>query len=217
MPMLHFEMPAGKAAMTVRGVASAVLLTIGVGLTSLHGAAVSRQQADAFARKVDAIERHGAVKDPRRDAAARRTPVSESEINSWFAYDGKPALPEGITQPTLSIVGNGQVAGRAIVDLDAVSRSRASGRTFDIWNLVGGRVPVTIAGVVRTRGGRARFELQDASIRGIPVPRMMVEELVSYYSRTPAHPRGRRLDDEFVLPAAIDRIEIGAGSAVVVQ
>lgn len=203
--------------MSLRGVASALLFTVGLGLTGLQGAAVSRQQADAFARKVDAIERHGAGKQAQRATAAKRTPVTESEINSWFAYDGRPALPDGLTQPTLSIGANGQVTGRAVVDLDAVSRSRASGRTFDIWNLVGGRVPVAINGVVRTRAGRARFELQDASIRGIPVPRMMVEELVSYYSRTPAHPRGRRLDEEFQLPAAIDRFESSPGAVVVIQ
>jgi hypothetical protein len=109
------------------------------------------------------------------------------------------------------------VSGTAVLDLDAVSRSRASGRTLDIWSLVGGRVPVSIAGVVRTRAGRARFELEEASIRGFPVPRLVVQELVAYYSRTENHPQGRRLDDEFELPANIDRIEISPGAAVVVQ
>jgi hypothetical protein len=122
-----------------------------------------------------------------------------------------------LTQPSLTIIGNGQVSGNATVDLDAVARSRSSGRTFDLWNLVGGRVPVTVAGVIRTRDGRARFELQDAAISGVPVPRRVVQELVAYYSRTPQHPNGQRLDDEWELPAGIKNIEITPGAAVVVQ
>jgi hypothetical protein len=199
-------------------VATLFVLSAGLGIVTLQGAAVSRQQADAFARKIEVIQKQGAPGGARRAAnTTQRTPVSESEINSWFAYRAGPVLPEGLTQPSLTIVGNGMVTGNATVDLDAVARSRASGRTFDLWNLVGGRVPVTIGGIVRTRNGRASFELQDAAIRGIPVPRRVVEELVAYYSRTPQHPNGQRLEDEYELPAGIQTIEMTPGAAVVVQ
>jgi hypothetical protein len=181
---------------------------------SLHGAAaVSRQQADVFERKIDTIERHGA-KSPR---PAQRTPVTESEINSWFAYRSEPVLPDGLTKPALTIAGNGKVSGTATLDLDAVAKARQSGRTFDIWNLVGGQMPVTVEGIVRTRGGRGRFELQEAWVSGVPVPRRVVQELLSYYSRTPGHPSGRRLDEDFELPAGIQSIEMSPGAAVVVQ
>jgi len=219
MRMLHCGLPARKAVMSLRAM-TAFVAAVAVSAATLDGAAVSRQQADAFATKIDAIEKHAerAGAKPRGTTAAlRRTPVSESEINSWFTYRAAPVLPEGLTQPSLSIGGNGRLTGTATVDLDAISRSRASGRTFDIWNLLGGRVPVTIAGVVRTRDGRARFELEDASIRGFTVPRLVVQELVAYFSRTPDHPEGHRLDDEFELPANIDRIETSPGAAVVVQ
>ena len=74
-----------------------------------------------------------------------------------------------------------------------------------------------IAGVVRTRGGKGRFELQEASVAGIPVPRRVVQELLSYYSRSERHPNGRRLEEEFELPAGIQMIETSPGAAVVVQ
>jgi hypothetical protein len=186
-------------------------------MATLNGAAVSRQQADTFARKIDTIQKRGAAGAKRTANAPQRTPVSESEINSWFAYLAAPVLPEGLTQPSLTIVGKGMVTGKATVDLDAVSRRRASGRTFDIWNLVGGQVPVTIGGIIRTRGGHATFELQDAAIRGIPVPQRVVQELVAYYSRTPEHPNGHRLEEEFELPSGIQTIEMSPGAAVVVQ
>jgi len=193
-----------------------VVFLMGLGLVALDAAAVSRQQADAFARKIDVIEKQGSR--PRRPAAPpQRTPVSEAEINSWFAYRSADVLPDGLTQPSLTIVGNGAVTGNATVDLDAVARSRASGRTFDVWNLIGGRVPVTIGGIIRTRSGRARFELQDAAISGIPVPRRIVQELVAYYSRTAEHPNGHQLDEEWEMPAGIQTIEMTPGAAVVVQ
>jgi hypothetical protein len=194
-----------------------IVLSAGVGIATLSGAAVSRQQADTFARKIETIEKQGVPGAKRTANAPRRTPVSESEINSWFMYRAAPVLPDGLTQPSLTIVGNGTVTGNATVDLDAVARSRASGRTFDIWSLVGGQVPVTVGGIVRTRNGRATFELQDAAIRGIPVPRRVVQELVAYYSRTAEHPNGHRLEEEWELPAGIQTIEMTPGAAVVVQ
>lgn len=203
--------------MSVRKIAAVAVLTAGLGVATMYGAAVSRQQADTFARKIETIEKQGGPGARRSAAAPQRTPVSEAEINSWFTYRAAPVLPEGLTKPSLTIIGNGQVTGNATVDLDAVARSRSSGRTFDLWNLVGGRVPVTVAGIIRTRNGRARFELQDAAISGVPVPRRVVQELVEYYSRTPEHPNGQRLDDEWELPAGIKSIEITPGAAVVVQ
>ena len=82
---------------------------------------------------------------------------------------------------------------------------------------MGGRVPVTVAGVLHTRDGMGRFEVQSAEIAGLPVPPSFLQELLSYYSRTPERPQGVRLDDTFSLPANIRQIEVGQGQAVVVQ
>ena len=51
----------------------------------------------------------------------------------------------------------------------------------------------------------------------MPVPKSFLQELVSYYSRTPKNPQGVSLDDPFALPASIRQIDVGAGQAVVVQ
>jgi hypothetical protein len=45
----------------------------------------------------------------------------------------------------------------------------------------------------------------------------VLQELVSYYSRTAEDPRGIDLDEPFELPAGIRQIEVGQGQAVVVQ
>jgi len=143
--------------------------------------------------------------------------VSENEVNSWFAYRGRDVIPKGVTQPKLTIIGNGRVMGVATIDLDSMSRERASGKTLDMWSLVGGQVPISVTGVLQTKGGRGQFDLQGASLGGIPVPKALLQELVSYYSRSADHPAGVRIDTPFELPAKIQQIEVGEGQAVVVQ
>ena len=198
------------------GFAAAVTLAAVV-----HGAPpVTKQQADAFSRKITLIRQQGesaSVKSSTRSTGTKRTRVSESELNSWFAYNSQSVLPDGVTKPSLTIIGNGRVAGGATVDLDAISKRRASGGAFDPWNLVGGQLPVTVTGTLVTRDGRGRFELQSAEVSGIPVPKTVLQELVTYYSKSADRPNGVRIDDAFALPANIRQIEVGAGQAVVVQ
>ena len=193
-----------------------VFVAIPLALASAQAGDVSRQQADSFAKKVAIIAQRGTAPKPPA-ATARRTVLSETEVNSWFAYRGQELIPQGVTQPKVTIIGNGRVMGLATVDLDAVSKQRSSGGTFDLWNLVGGRVPIAVTGVLETRAGRGRFDLQSATLGGVPVPKALLQELVSYYSRTPEKPEGVRIDTPFELPAKIQQIEVGAGQAVVVQ
>ena len=178
-------------------------------------AAITPQQADAFARKVAIISQQGTL--VARTAAARRTPVSESEVNSWFAYRARPLLPVGMTEPQITIIGDGKVSGAATVDLDAVARTKRTGSLIDPWSLLGGRLPVTVSGVLRTQNGQGRFELQQAAVSGVPIPKSVLQELVSYYSKSADDPRGIDLDEPFELPAGIRQIEVGQGQAVVVQ
>jgi hypothetical protein len=183
---------------------------------TLHAAApVSRQQSDAFARKLALITRHADIAPP--PAAGQRTQVSEGELNSWFAFRSQKYLPAGVAPPTMSIIGNGKVMGDVTLDLEAYAKGRKSGGTLDPWSLLGGRVPITVTGILHTKDGRGRFELQSADLSGIPLPKVFLQELVSYYSRTPDKPQGIRLDDPFELPASIRHIEVGQGQAVVVQ
>ncbi len=202
--------------MAVPSFRSALILLVFIALAPLQAASVSKQQAEVFSKKVALIQRQGEV-SAKTTAGARRTALSEDELNSWFAYQAQPLLPNGLTEPKITIVGDGRVAGQATVDLEAVAKKRASGGTFDPWSLVSGRVPVNVIGILHTRDGMGRFELQSADIAGVPVPKTLLQELVSQYSRTPDHPDGVKMDDAFALPAKIRQIEVGQGQAIIVQ
>jgi len=183
-------------------------------LATLEAATLSKQQADLFSRKVQQIVVQA---DRVQQPGIKRTPVTESELNSWFAYSAKPLLPAGVAEPRITLVGNGKVAGQATVDLDAIAKKKQTGGAFDVWSLVGGKVPVNVLGTLKTKDGVGSFQLESADVSGLPLPKTFLQELVSYYSRTPAHPQGVKLDDQFELPASIRQIDVSAGQAVIIQ
>jgi hypothetical protein len=108
------------------------------------------------------------------------------------------------------------VAGRAIVDLDAVRQQKQRG-WMDPLGYLSGKVPVTAAGTLTTSNGTGRFQLESAELSGVNVPKFVLQELLSYYSRTPETPNGIDMDAPFELPAGIKEIRVGVGSATIVQ
>ena len=192
------------------GLIFGLLLTI----APLTAADVSRQQAEVFARKL------GEIAKPNPPAIApgmRRTPITEAELNSWFAFAAQPFLPAGVAAPAVSILGDGKIQGTATVDLEAIGKRRSSGSLLDPWSMLGGRVPVNVRGTLHTENGEGRFALESADVSGVPVPPFLLQEMVTFYSRSDTRPDGIRLDDPFALPANILKIEVGAGRAVVIQ
>jgi hypothetical protein len=187
---------------------------IGASLAAQPVPALSRALADSFARKVLTIRQYGEV--PPKGNGQRVTPVSEPEVNSYLQFTIAPDLPTGVVDPSVVIVGDGQLQGRAVVDLDAVAKAKASG-AFNPIRLLSGRLPVTASGVLRTADGRGQFELSRAEISGIPIPKTLLQEIVSYYSRSSQFPEGVAIDAPFALPARIKEIHINAQQAVVVQ
>jgi hypothetical protein len=146
-----------------------------------------------------------------------RTTITENEVNSYLVFDGREQLPTGVVDPSVAILGTGRVSGRAVVDLDAVRKAKATASLFDPTNYLTGRLPVTATGVLSTSNGTGRFQLESATVGGVPVPKLLLQEIVSYYSRTPEKPAGIGIDDPFALPARIREIQVERGQAIIVQ
>ena len=199
--------------MRFRSTAAYVLTGALFALTSLTAAAPLRSEADAFTRKVARIMRNG---EGPAASVPLRTTITESELNSWLAYADPDLLPSGLTNATVTILGSGRVRGEALVGVEALGGGRPRGPR-DSFGLLGGRLAVVVTGTVHARAGAGRFELQTASLSGLPVPAALVQELVSYFSRTSDNPDGVQLEDTFELPVHIREIELVRGQAVVVQ
>lgn len=177
-------------------------------LVTAEAVSTSRPQADSFAKKLAIIKQH-AAESPK---SSRRTTVTDAELNSWFVYRAQPLLPAGVKDPRVTAVGSGKMLGVVTVDLDDIAKSRSG-----LWKLLGGTMPISLSGVLRTKEGRGQFDLQSADISGVPLPKFLLQEIVTHYTRDEDRPNGIRLDDPFTLPASIKQIDVGQGQALIVQ
>ncbi len=197
---------------------SARVLCVGVVLacTAALGAqaAFSKQDATRFQGKLALIQKNALA--PVKGAAARTTQVSDTEVNAYLKFLAGSQVPVGIVDPVLHAAGNGRVTGRALVDLDAVRTQKKRAWTDPLGYLTG-RLPVNAAGTLTTRDGVGRFVLEAADISGVTIPKSLLQELLSFYSRTPETPAGINMDEPFELPSAIREIRVGVGTASVVQ
>jgi len=163
--------------------------------------------------KVEAIEHNGLA--PRPTALVTR--VTEREVNAYLAFDAKSELPAGFTDPRITVLPDLKLSGTATIDLDAVRKERQSRGWLDPLSYLGGKVAVTVSGRLTSSNGLARFALERATVGGVTVPKLLVQELVTFYSRTADNPRGLNLDDPYPLPARIRQIDIRPGEAIVRQ
>jgi hypothetical protein len=182
---------------------------------------LSKQEADRFQGKLGRIQSFATA--PKAGAKAKgalassqTTQLTDLELNSYLHYHLKDQVPAGVVDPTLNALGEGRVRGGAVIDLDAVRKQKARAWT-DPMSYLTGRLPLTAAGLLITQNGVGRFQLESAEISGISIPKSLVQELLSYYSKSPEKPSGISIDDPFELPAAIKEIRAGRGEATVVQ
>jgi hypothetical protein len=194
-------------------IAAASFLTSAIALDAAADAQSARRDADLMKQKVATINRFG--EKPLK--ARRRTMVTEKELNAYLALEVLGDLPKGVVNPTVSILGAGRLSGRAVVDLDAVRKESPPKSLLDPKNLLIGRLPIAATGVLTTSNGVGRFALESASVGSLPLPKFLLQEILSYYSRSPERPDGINIDDPFALPVNIREIQVGRGQAIVVQ
>ncbi|HEY7446412.1 MAG TPA: hypothetical protein VH701_28575, partial [Vicinamibacterales bacterium] len=162
--------------------ASTAAWVVGLAVVTLAAQTLplTQRASDQLQRKITLINENARAKQPLR----KRTAVTEAEVNSYLKYGMAGELPTGVTEPYVGIEGGGRLSGRAVVDLNQVRAERSSGRWLDPLSYLGGKAPVTAVGVLRTSQGTAKLELESTTISGVVVPKMLLQALVSYYSRS---------------------------------
>ncbi len=163
-------------------ISSALMAIVFVG-SSFGAEPVSRRDAARLQAKLDRITKNSGSR-----TKAASTPISETEVNAYLRYELGDRIPPGVTEPWVSILDNGRLSGRATVDLAQVGQSRKSTGMLDPFNFLTGSMPLAVNGVLKTKNGVGTFALESASISGVPVPAWMLQEIVSYYSKSPAAP-----------------------------
>jgi hypothetical protein len=175
--------------------------------------AATKRESESLKQKVALINAH--AEKPTKQS--RRTVVTEGEVNSYLVYDAGDQIPAGVVEPSVAILGAGKLSARAVVDLDAVRRAKNATSFWDPMSYLTGRLPVTANGTLKTSNGTAQLFLESAAVAGVPIPKLVLQEIVSYYSRTPSKPSGIGLDDPFALPSKIREIQVERGQAIIIQ
>ena len=173
----------------------------------------SKRDAALLKQKVATINDRAA----KPSNVARRITVTESEVNSYLVYEARDQIPVGVVDPSITVIGPGRLSARAVVDLDAVRKQKAPTSLLDPMNYLMGRLAVTAVGTLKTANGVGRIELESSSVGSVPIPKILLQEIVSYYSRSAEKPAGISLDDPFPLPARIREIQVDRGQAIIVQ
>lgn len=174
--------------------------------------AQSRADADAMRAKLDKVA--ASIDAPRPPGATLRTTFTELEINAYLALDGSTFLPAGVASPQVRIGDDGRVQARAIVDLDAVRRSRERS-AFDPLAYLTGSVEVIAAGRIAASDGRGVIRYESATVGGIAVPQTVAQELLRFYTRTPERPRGFAFDEPFALPHGLRALTTERGAITI--
>jgi hypothetical protein len=189
------------------GIVAAVTLSAAQDLT--------RPEADSMDRKLTAIAERG-IKPVAKNAKPLRTSFTEREANAYLKFHGPEVMPVGVGNARVVIDNGGKLQARAIVDLDAVRKSKERGY-FDPMNLLFGSVEVAAAGTLQAANGKGTFQLQSATLGALPIPKTLLQELITYYTKSPELPNGFDLDKPFDLPANIRQVEVQRGTLTVVQ
>ena len=191
-------------------------LVAAAGLTGLaNGQALAEHEAESMRLKLEAILVRAAVDPPPKESRLV-TDVSEREVNAYLRFVAGPDLPVGVVEPTIGIAESGRLSVRANIDLDAVRKSKSRG-SLDPLSYVSGIVEMVLAGTLETSRGRGKFALESATLAGMTVPDSLVQELVTYLTKTADNPEGISLGQQFELPARIQQIRTRTGRATIVQ
>jgi hypothetical protein len=168
---------------------------------------------DRVQEKLDAVIANGA----QSPVPSKSTIFSESEINTALRVNLKEKLPNGIGEPQVRLLGDSRIAARAIVDVDEFKRKRTKPSGAGPFNFFGGKIPVVVRGQLIARDGQGVFKLESAEANGIPLPRSVVLDLLTTYTRNRNNPAGFNLEKPFDLPASIREVTVNAGEVIVVQ
>jgi hypothetical protein len=171
------------------------------------------QLSAAFQEKVLAITKNGSAEKP----VARTTPFEEIELNSYLRFGVTDLLPVGLTEPSARLLGEGRANLLGVVDLDTIRKSQGRKSWYDPTAYFTGRIPISVTGVLATADGTGRFNVERIEVKGVSMPKWLLQEILTHYTRSAEYPNGVNLDDPFTLPAQIRRVDVLVGRATVVQ
>jgi hypothetical protein len=170
---------------------------------------LSWQDADSFAQKIQAFEKH-----PRVPAPKESTFVTEGELNSYLNLTLAGKMPAGLRDLDLKL-DKDRLQAQGQVDFDQIRQKMPQRSRFDPISLLGGRVGFELQGkLVTTQDGFGSMEVESARLGPVSLPVSFLAQCVLSLSKTPENPQGFDIQSPFRLPYSLRRVRVVPGRIV---
>lgn len=171
---------------------------------------LSWAQAQSFGQKLERIKAQSQAKGAPRPESV---PITEGELNSYLNLTYGPRLPPGVSDVDVRLEAE-RVRFKGVLDLERVRGNVPAPSAWSPLAYIRGKVPVEVVGRLQTRDGHGTFTVEQASLASVPVPVMVIEQIVSSATQKPEDPDGVDINAPFKLPYAVNRVRVGMARAV---
>ena len=151
-----------------------LMVLLGVAAPAQQGGSPTAADGREFESALARILLNAAT--PRR-GGPREVVITERAVAGFLRFQAADSLPPGLTDPVLRMEAGGRLTVTATVDLDAVREQQSPGRLNPL-RFLGGRLPVTAVGTVRSARRTLTIDIESAQVGSLPVPATLVAELV---------------------------------------
>lgn len=147
----------------------------------------------------------------RPGAAGGNTAVlPEREVNAYLEF--RAQLPPGVVRPRVRLEGDGLIAVRARVDLQA-----AVDIVPGALRRMRGTLPVAINARLEAAHGTGRIMIESMTVAGLSLPPAVVGQLLGAFAPRARGVEWLEFDAPFELPHRIRHISVDVGEMVIVQ
>lgn len=177
-----------------------------LGLVAAAVAALAFAPVDDYSsakRKLDLID-----SDSLRPGA--KVTLTARELNAYVAH----AVPPGVRNTSLQIVGPGVATGSALIDFGKVRRAQGHPPGWLMSKLLDGERPVSVTARILSANGRATVNVQRVQVSGVEIDGRTLEFLVQNLL-LPLYPNAV-VDRPFELGHRIERLEVEPAAVGVV-
>ncbi len=172
---------------------------------------ISPAAAKRCADKLERLQRFAVEGEEGKRQVTRFT---QEEVNSYLALEVSPKYHASLKRVTFAFEES-RLRCTADIDFDRLRlESTQSASQLLAW-MFSGIHRLALYGILRSEGGRARFQLLEARFDGTSLPNLLVEEILSAVGRKQEPPFDPMQSSQ--MPYGIRKVELHAGWILVYQ
>ncbi len=144
------------------------------------------------------------IKQGKTTSGPERLELTEEDVNAWLNLVVENRKDSGVRQAHVDFLGENRIEGTAEIDMDKVNLEGYSAQLFR--SLLQGVQKVDVTGTLECADGKGEFSIEQASLNGVSVPAVLVEQILSY--ATSRQPPNIDITEPFDLPSDIRSVEV---------